>query len=131
TIERPETRNKPGKYIEGIITENGRRENFAFYSKINGREEHLTLTEKDLLLKEPPRTSLAGRFGFEFRIWNRDSGNIKKLSEETNSSVKNVRADLDNLAGISIYRDNVRVLPYGNKNNDWARLDIRRVNNPT
>lgn len=22
-------------------------------------------------------------------------------------------------------------MPYGNKNNDWSRLDIRRVNNPT
>ncbi|MDF1675722.1 MAG: ATP-binding protein [Vicingaceae bacterium] len=131
TIERPETLNKPDYYIKGIIAENGRPENFVFYSKINGREEPLRLTEKDFLLKDPPRTSLAGKFSFEFRIWNRDSGNIKKLSEEINSSVKNVRADLDNLAGISIYRDNVRVLPYGNKNNDWARLDIRRVNNPT
>src|SRR5690606_16344762 len=32
---------------------------------------------------------------------------------------------------ISIYRDNFRVLPYGEKKNDWLRLDIRRVNNPT
>ena len=38
---------------------------------------------------------------------------------------------MDDLSGISIYRDNIRVLPYGNKNNDWVSLDIRRVNNPT
>ncbi|MDD2984097.1 MAG: ATP-binding protein [Crocinitomicaceae bacterium] len=131
TIERPETLNKPDYYIRGTITENGQPESLRFYSKIKGSEETLVFTEKDFLLKDPPRTSLAGEFSFEFRIWNRDSENIKKLSEETNSSVKNVRADLDNLAGISIYRDNVRVLPYGNQNNDWARLDIRRVNNPT
>lgn len=47
------------------------------------------------------------------------------------SLVRNVKKDLDELCGISIYRDNIRVLPYGNKNNDWVRLDIRRVNNPT
>lgn len=131
TIERPETLNKPDYYIKGTITENGRPENIRFFSKIKDAEENLEFTSKEFLLKEPTRTSIAGKFNFEFRIWNRDSENIKRLAKETNSTVKNVRADLDDLAGISIYRDNVRVLPYGNKNNDWARLDIRRVNNPT
>ena len=56
---------------------------------------------------------------------------MKKLSKEINSTVKNIKKDLDDLSGISIYRDNIRVLPYGNKNNDWVSLDIRRVNNPT
>ena len=129
TIERPETLNKPDYYIKGDITENGRPENFVFFSKNKGEEEKLSFTEKEFLLKDPPRTSLTGRFNFEFRIWNRDD--LKKLSREVNSTVKNVKKDLDDLSGISIYRDNVRVLPYGNKNNDWARLDIRRVNNPT
>jgi len=89
----------------------------------------LKFSEKDFLLKDPPRKSICGPFDFEFRIWNRDD--LKKLSKEINSTVKNVKKDLDDLSGISIYRDNVRVLPYGNKNNDWSRLDIRRVNNPT
>ena len=56
---------------------------------------------------------------------------MKALAYETGSLVKNVKKDLDELCGISIYRDNIRVLPYGNVNNDWARLDLRRVNNPT
>ncbi len=129
TIERPETLNKPDYFIKGNINEKGRPENFVFYSKINGVEETLTFTEKEFILKDPQRESQAGKFSFEFRIWNRDD--LNKLSKEVNSTVKNVKKDLDDLAGISIYRDNVRVLPYGNKNNDWARLDLRRVNNPT
>jgi signal transduction histidine kinase len=129
TIERPETLNKPDYYIKGTITDKGRPDNFLFFSKNRGQEELLMFTEKDFLLKEPQRESLAGKFSFEFRIWNRDD--LNKLSKEVNSIVKNVKKDLDDLSGISIYRDNIRVLPYGNKNNDWARLDIRRVNNPT
>ncbi|MPL95777.1 hypothetical protein SDC9_41949 [bioreactor metagenome] len=129
TIERPETLNKPDYYIKGVIDENGRPNNFTFFSKVVNNEEVLKFSEKEFLLKDPIRESLAGKFSFEFRIWNRDD--LNKLSKEVNSTVKNVRKDLDDLSGISIYRDNVRVLPYGNKNNDWARLDIRRVNNPT
>ena len=128
-VERPETLNKPDYSISGVITKDGRPENIDFYSKIKGIKETLTFTEKEFQLKDPPRNSISGKFSFEFRIWNRD--NLSELSKEVNSTVKNVKKDLDDLSGISIYRDNVRVLPYGNKNNDWARLDIRRVNNPT
>lgn len=34
-------------------------------------------------------------------------------------------------AGVSIYRDGFRVWPYGEPDDDWLRLDQRRVNNPT
>lgn len=128
-IERPETLNKPDYYIKGHITEKGRPDEFLFFSKSIGKEEQLIFTEKDFLLKDPQRQSVAGKFSFEFRVWNRDD--LKKLSKEINSTVKNIKKDLDDLSGISIYRDNIRVLPYGNKNNDWVSLDIRRVNNPT
>ena len=46
-------------------------------------------------------------------------------------SVSQVRGMLDNGAGISIYRDGFRVLPYGEPDDDWLRLDMRRVQNPT
>lgn len=128
-VERPETLNKPDYSISGVITKDGRPENIEFFSKNKGIKETLVFTEKEFQLKDPPRNSISGKFSFEFRIWNRD--NLSELSKEVNSTVKNVKKDLDDLSGISIYRDNVRVLPYGNKNNDWARLDIRRVNNPT
>lgn len=129
TIERPETLNKPDYYIKGAISEDGRPENFIFFSKNKGSEDPLIFSDKEFILKDPPRKSLTGKFSFELRIWNRDD--LAKISKEINSTIKNVKKDLDDLSGISIYRDNVRVLPYGNKNNDWARLDIRRVNNPT
>ena len=129
-IERPETLNKPDYYIKGKITAEGRPSDIVFFSKNRGMKEGLLdFSDSEFVLKNPIRKSIAGPFSFEFRVWNRDD--LTRLSKELNSTVKNVKKDLDDLSGISIYRDNVRVLPYGNKNNDWARLDIRRVNNPT
>ncbi len=41
------------------------------------------------------------------------------------------RAWLREWSGISLYRDGFRVWPYGEPQDDWLRLDQRRVNNPT
>lgn len=41
-----------------------------------------------------------------------------------------VKAWLREWSGVSIYRDGFRVLPYGEPDDDWLRLDQRRVNNP-
>jgi len=70
-----------------------------------------------------------GPLNIELLVWNRDElGNIEQM---TNSTIADVRHDLDSIAGINIYRDDFRVLPYGEPNNDWLRLDIRRVQKPT
>lgn len=42
-----------------------------------------------------------------------------------------VRGWLREWAGVSIYRDGFRVLPYGEPQDDWLGLDQRRVNNPS
>lgn len=127
-IERPETLNRPNYYIKGSVTEDGLPKDVVFFSKMKGQEETLSLPDN---LFTTNKSYSVGPFDFEFKIWNRDSGDLLSLASETNSIVKNVKKDLDDLCGISIYRDNIRVLPYGNHNNDWVRLDMRRVNNPT
>lgn len=131
-IERPETLNHPNYYIKGNVSNEGSPDDIVFFSKVKGQEEKLNLQE-NLFINN--KSYSLGPFSFEFKIWNRDNESIKELeaemSSEINSIVRNAKEDLDELCGISIYRDNIRVLPYGNKNNDWARLDIRRVQNPT
>ena len=44
--------------------------------------------------------------------------------------VAEARAWLRQWSGISVFRDGYRVYPYGEPNDDWLRLDQRRVNNP-
>lgn len=79
---------------------------------------------KKILFKGRPPTS--GPFRFDFLVWDRDS--LDPLADELGSTVRKLRQDLDSACGISIYRDNFRVLL---ADNDWLRLDLRRVQNPT
>src|SRR6185437_14679949 len=53
---------------------------------------------------------------------------LEPLAKELGSTIRSIRRDLDAASGISIYRDNFRVLV---PESDWLRLDLRRVQNPT
>jgi len=44
---------------------------------------------------------------------------------------KEARQILDQVTGISIYRDGFRIRPYGDNDADWLTLDKRRVQNPS
>jgi hypothetical protein len=63
------------------------------------------------------------------RVWDRDE--LGNVVQKTHSTIQDIRRDLDAVAGINIYRDGFRVLPYGEPQDDWLRLDLRRVQNPT
>lgn len=84
---------------------------------------------KDGLNKWKEMLPTCGPLQIELRIWDRDD--LGNIIQQTGSNVKTIREDIDSFAGINIYRDGFRVLPYGEPNNDWLRLDIRRVQNPT
>lgn len=75
------------------------------------------------------RKPRCGPFGFEFRVWDREREDLDPLATEFNTTYKDIRRDLDQAGGVSIYRDGFRVLLPGN--DDWLRLDHRRVQNPT
>lgn len=38
-----------------------------------------------------------------------------------------VKRDIDELSGVSVFRDGIRILPYGEKGNDWLGLDNQRI----
>jgi signal transduction histidine kinase len=70
-----------------------------------------------------------GPIDLELRIWDRDE--LGNVVQKTHSTIQDIRRDLDAVAGVNIYRDGFRVLPYGEQQDDWLRLDLRRVQNPT
>ncbi len=70
-----------------------------------------------------------GPFSFELRMWDRDE--LENVNQKVGGGIRSIRKDLDAIAGINIYRDGFRVLPYGEPDNDWLRLDMRRVQAPT
>ena len=80
-----------------------------------------------------PEVGTCGPLQFEISAWDLDSNALRYYFERTkyDHGLLNFRRALRDHSGISLYRDGFRVLPYGEPDNDWLRLDRRRVNNPT
>jgi signal transduction histidine kinase len=74
----------------------------------------------------------SGPFSVDFRVYDRDPAAIAALTSDSSLSLttKQFRDLLDQRAGVSVYRDGFRVLPFGERGDDWLNLDARRVNNP-
>lgn len=99
--------------------------------------------EEDIGLKQlwtdVKRSPQAGPFDFEINVWDRDKTAIQRTLQETDSEgaspsardLKGFRDTLNEVAGVSIYRDGFRVLPFGESGDDWLGLDLRRVQTPT
>lgn len=74
-------------------------------------------------------TPRCGPFSLSLRVWDRDADALNEVARDT--SVTELRQLLDQAAGVSVYRDGFRVLPYGEMGDDWLQLDRRRINDPT
>lgn len=72
-----------------------------------------------------------GPFEFSFKVWDRDKDLLEELAKTLDTKIMDVRRDLTHASGIRIHRDSFRVLPYGSPDDDWLRLDLRRVQTPT
>lgn len=133
TIESPESLKRSNYSIKGTIDKDGspmidkgRDSSIIFTSKKNGESKL-----QDFVLLKKDEKFLTGPFNFDFRVWDLDPESLDELAKETDTKKKYIKDALKEIAGISIYRDGFRVLPYGDPKFDWARLDLRRVNNPT
>ena len=85
----------------------------------------------DKILYHQDQTALrCGPFEIFLNVWDRDRESLNDLAADFGNT-KIAREFLDSAAGISIYRDGFRVLPFGEKGDDWLNLDHRRFQNPT
>lgn len=99
--------------------------------------------EEDIGIKQlwtdEKRSPQAGPFDFEISVWDRDKKAIQRTLQGTGAEsaapsakdLKGFRDTLSEVAGVSIYRDGFRVLPFGESGDDWLGLDLRRVQTPT
>ena len=136
-VEPPEILLKPPYVLRGTIDANGQ---YDVALELNGPEGRVTKSRQAQFKVESREsggrlhtkiTPRCGPFEIELRVWDRDMSSLKALGETYGSSVGEIRHELDQISGINIYRDGFRVLPYGEPQNDWLRLDLRRVQNPT
>ena len=121
-ITPPPILGKPHYLFTGVVEAKGQ-----FNATYEGPDTKKPVSVKgEILLKG--RIPESGSFQFEFRVWDRDRDSLDPLADKLRSTVRKLREDLDSACGISIYRDDFRVLL---ADNDWLRLDLRRVQNPT
>lgn len=85
------------------------------------------------------RAPQAGPFDIEISVWDLDKDAMRRTIQQSRTGglapstqeINEFREILGSVAGISIYRDGFRVLPYGENGDDWLGLDLRRVQSPT
>lgn len=68
------------------------------------------------------RVPHCGSFFVTLYIWDR--------STESLNLSKTARADLDQMNGIAVFRDGIRVMPYGEPDDDWLEIDKSRYMTP-
>ena len=68
-----------------------------------------------------------GPFSFEIRAWDIASDDTTHIAERFSIQRSDVRKAIRAHKGISVYRDDVLVLPKSDNARDWLGLDLRRV----
>ncbi|MBI2570481.1 MAG: ATP-binding protein [Candidatus Schekmanbacteria bacterium] len=63
-----------------------------------------------------------GPFWLNFYVWDRSKDNLQASGVSRN--------ELDALCGVSLFRDGLRILPYGEPGDDWLLLDQERIQAP-
>jgi signal transduction histidine kinase len=113
--------------IEGEVLEGGVCR--ISYSDLDGASE----TWERTVFWPAENHQTCGPFGFRINAWDLDKEALKYFLTKTGSrlGLRDFRRTIRDHSGISLYRDGFRILPYGEPDNDWLRLDRRRVNNPT
>jgi len=93
-------------------------------------DDHIATTRSRGDEKAANAASLATMAGIgplhgRFYVFDRDADTMKHFPEQGD-----IKRYLDENGGVRVYRDGVRVYNYGERDDDWLRLDSRRVNVP-
>ena len=124
-VRRPDILRKPHYRLNADVDDLGRA---TVMIELRNGDEYVT--ERTLTSArgyDPPK---CGPFELRLNVWDRDTASLRDLAEEVGST-RLARDVLDSVSGVSIYRDGFRVLPFGETDDDWLRLDHRRVQEPT
>jgi signal transduction histidine kinase len=141
-VEPPQVINYPHYSISGNVASDGRFELKARFGQdpedkvLMGWFRHASLSSSSEVVERADGDALeetlppvCGPISFRILVWDRDR--LDDIDQKLGTGIRSIRKDLNSIAGVSIYRDGFRVLPFGEPDDDWLRLDIRRVQNPT
>ena len=137
-IEAPDFLTKPPYAIRGKVDQKGGISyayQFRPISGGSGRKEQGELTWAQVYdeIEDQGRAHFSrdrahcGPFSFEIRAWDLTTEANDEVSQRFNLAKSDIRKVIRAHKGISVYRDDVLVLPKSDRARDWLGLDPRRI----
>ena len=138
-IEPPRFLSEPKYSIKGNVDGSGNVEATYRFCPISGeatpRTKRVTSTWPQIYQFAKRRWRLShaeakancGPFSFDIRAWDTDSDGTREIHEKYQVERSSIRRSIRAHKGISVYRDDVLVLPKSERGLDWLGLDLRRV----
>lgn len=117
--------------ISGEINPDGTN-SLIYQNKNAGVEEKVS----DFIYSLDEKIKFTGKIYVDFRIFDRDPEAIENLvfelvkAGEDRLGKNEAKKLLNDISGVSIFRNKFRIRPYGDIGNDWLSLDKKRVQNP-
>jgi signal transduction histidine kinase len=111
--------------LAGIVDEDGMIE-FDYEANFDGKRARQRGEKRNLWHELNPkinRKPCCGLFYVDLKAWIRKA-DLLRLAGVT-------KEQLNAFCGVSLFRDGIRVLPYGDEGDDWLLLDKRRIDDPT
>ncbi len=137
-VESPEFLSKPKYLIEGEVDDEGNVDaTYRFRPLVGGkpRQKKTSMSWEQVfeLIQDKQRVSFdaneyhCGSFEFEIRAWDMAPGDTEEIASKFNFQKSRIRKAIRVHKGVSVYRDDVLVLPKSDDARDWLGLDLRRV----
>lgn len=89
--------------------------------------EQIRMTASEVKDQHLPSKMQSGPFKFEIRAWDIGADDILEVASHFNIQKRYIRSAIRSHKGLSVYRDNILVLPKSDTSKDWLGLDLRRV----
>lgn len=136
-IQPPAFMSEPTYSIEGSADASGTISWTYHYRPLAGDGRTVQRTLEWPALRTPPAETQdpslgsirpsCGPFAFEIRAWDLTVEDVRDLADHFKESRSHIRAAIKSQWGVSLYRDDVLVLPKSFAARDWLGMDLRRV----
>ena len=125
SVQPPRFMSEPKYAIEGSVDADGTIRSQYRYRPIDGSKGRVRELSDCAGLNE--LTPGCGPFQFEIRAWDLTTNDSRDIAEHFGEARRHLRDAIASRRGVSVYRDDVLVLPKSDDARDWFGLDPRRV----
>jgi histidine kinase len=136
-IVSPKFLDEPKYKIYGSVDKNGQVSWHYVFQPIDKRPgrttsgdiawEQIQMAASEEKDQQLPGEMHSGPFKFEIRAWDIGADDILEVASNFKIQKKSIRSAIRSHKGLSVYRDNILVLPKSDNAKDWLGLDLRRV----